>query len=114
MVTDFQEGALTLVLLVLAILADGAELENLVALTNLGRPLDDHMRTDPAPLADLNLGADQSPGSNHHVGADHSTRVDDGRVMNYRTWMDHDVSSRVWHTSAQRCKPPRHRRSRRQ
>ena len=88
-VANLKEGALTGVLLVLAILTDGGVLEDLVAATNLGRALDHHMGTYPGVVTDFHLGADDRKGADFNPFTDHGRLMDDGSIVNDGSLVDH-------------------------
>src|SRR5690606_25972626 len=66
-VADDQPGRLTMVFLVLAILADGGELENPVALADGRRPTDHHVRSNDRSRTNLDIRPDQGPGADLDV-----------------------------------------------
>ena len=81
-IADYQARGLTLVFLVLRRIADGGELEHLVAGAQHRGAVDHGMRADPAARTDGHLGADDRERTdldvvgNPRLGRDDCARVD--------------------------------------
>ena len=99
-VADLEEGALTGVLLVLAILTDGGVLEDLVAATYLGRALDHHVGSHPGVVTYLHLGTYDGKGADFNPFADHGRLMDDGGIVDDGSLVNHGYTSRLAHISS--------------
>jgi len=65
-VTDFQLGRFALVFLVLGHFPDRRELKQPIVAADASMTGDDHVRSDPGVVADLDMLADQGIGTNLH------------------------------------------------
>ncbi len=82
-VADLQRGGLPVIRHGRRILAHRGELVNLVVAADSGRPPDDHMRRDPAAVADHHVRADERPRADRDVFPDDGRRVDDGARVDH-------------------------------
>ncbi|MPN31298.1 hypothetical protein SDC9_178772 [bioreactor metagenome] len=92
-ITDLKPGRLVLILLVLRLGADRAELEDLVVTSNAGMPFDNDMRSDPRAITDLDVSADDGIGADRHIRADLSVRVNDGSGVDHGLVFNAHISS---------------------
>ncbi len=92
-VTHLETSGLAGVLLVLALLTHGGELEDAIALAQACRPLDHHVRANHAARIDLDIGTDHTVRADLDVSGQTRSGIDDGGGMNQAIFLSAQMIS---------------------
>jgi hypothetical protein len=88
-ITYFQKGSFSAVLLILTVLAESSKLKNPVPLSDFGRPPENTVGRNPGISTDLNFRTNPGPGTDLNPRTNHRILTDNGSWMNNGTLINH-------------------------